>query len=146
MSKVVASLPRGLMKNSVVGAVVALVCYVTLQFIVALLIHGEMAGEEAMYPMVCGAAGLSSFLGCGYCVVKGGDGRVLSVSAVVLVFLALTAAVGLLTSEVGMIDGGLTGVGAAMAVGGLVAALVPGVHAKKGKTRRDILKGRRVRK
>ena len=48
MSKVVASLPKGLMKNSVVGAVLALACYMALQFIVALLIHSEIAGEGAM--------------------------------------------------------------------------------------------------
>lgn len=146
MSKMVASLPRGLMKNSVVGAILALVCYVLLQFFVALLMHSEVAGEGAMYPMVCAAAGLSSFLGCVYCVVKGGGGRVLSASAVVLIFLVVTVAVALLTSEVGMIDGGLTGVGAAMAAGGLLAAFVPEFWMKKGKSRRDVPKVRRVRR
>lgn len=146
MSKVVASLPKSLMKNSVVGAGLALVCYVSLQFVVALLIHSEVVGEGAMYPVICATAGLSSFLGCGYCVVRGGGGRALSASAVVLVFLTLTAAVALLTSEVGMINGGLTGVGAAMAVGGLLAALVPGSRMKNGKSRRDVSKARRSRK
>lgn len=146
MSKVVASLPKGLVKNSVVGAVLALVCYMALQFVAALLIHGEIAGEGAMYPMVCAAAGLSSFLGCGYCVLKGGDGRVLSASAVVFVFLAITVAVALLTSEAGMIEGGLTGVGAAMAAGGLLAALVPELWAKKRKPHRDVSRGRKTKK
>ena len=146
MSKVVTSLPEGLLKNSVVGAVLAVLCYVSLQFVVALLIHGEVVGEGAMYPMVCTAAGLSSCLGCGYCAVKGGGGRVLSASAVVLVFLVITVAVGSLASEVGMMGGGLTGVGSAMAAGGLLAALMPDLWAKSGKRRRDVLKSRRVRK
>ncbi len=146
MSKVLASLPGGLMKNSVIGAILALMCYVLLQFLAALLIHSEIVGEGAIYLMVCAAAGLSSFLGCAYCVIKGGDGRVLSASAVVLVFLAVTVAVGLLTGEVGTINGGLTGVGASMAAGGLLAALVPELRAKKGKTRRDMPKTRRARK
>lgn len=146
MSKVVASLPKSLMKNSIVGAILALVCYVALQFLSALLIHCEVVGEGMIYPMVCVSAGISSFLGCGYSVMRGGSGSVLSASAVVLVFLALTVAVALLASEAGGISAGLTGVGAAMAAGGLLAALIPGLRVKKGKSRRDGGKARRSKK
>lgn len=146
MSKVVAAVPKGLVKNSAIGALLALACYVALQFVSALLIHSELVGEGTLYSMVCVSAGLAAFLGCGYSVMKGGAGSVLSASAVVLVFMALTVATALVLGEQGAIGGGLTGVGGAMAVGGLAAAVVPGLWEKKGVSRRDGRKTRRSRK
>lgn len=128
MSKAIVSLPERLVKNSLIGALFALVCYVGLQFFGALLIHCEMVGEGAIYPFVCFSAGLSSFVGCGYTVVRGGSGSVLSASAVALVFLALTFVIGLLSGEAGMVGAGMVGIGGAMVVGGLLAALVFGLR------------------
>ena len=133
MPKVVASLPKHLMKNSVIGALLALFCYILLQFLGALLIHTEVVGEAMIYPMVCLSAGIASFLGCGYSVLRESSGSVLSSSTVVAVFLTLTAAVGLLAGGAEMIGAGLTGIGGAMAVGGLLAAVVPGVWNKREK-------------
>lgn len=124
MSKNVISSPVGLLKNSLIGALVALVSYVLLQFLVALLIHGEILGEGMLYLMICVAAALSSFLGCLVSVMRGGDGAVLTASAVTLVFLAVTIVVGVLSGEAGTVSAGLTGVGVAMAFGGLLAAAI----------------------
>ena len=56
----------------------------------------------------------------------------LSVSAVVAVFLAVTVAAGLLTAESLAVDTGLTGVGLSMAAGGLAAALVGSLRPSQG--------------
>lgn len=141
MSKTVARSSEGLLKNSLIGAIIALVSYVVLQCPVALLIHYEILAVEMLYPMVCVAAGLSSFLGCIFSVMRAGEGGVLSATAVALVFLAVTAVVGLLSGETGVIAAGLTGIGGAMVAGGLLAAAVPAVL-KRG-YRRDKVRGRR---
>ena len=146
MSKVVASLPGGFVRNGVVGAILALTCYVVFQFLWSFLIHCEIVGEGMVYLLVCVSAGLSAFLGCGYSAVRGGSGSVLSASAVVVVFLTLTVAVALLTGEVDSIGAGLTGIGGAMAAGGLAAALLAGMVAGKGKSGRDKMKKRRIGK
>ena len=70
MSKLVMSLPQGMVKNSVVGGVLALASYVALQFVCALLVDRGVLGMESLYPMVCVAAALASFLGCGYSVLR----------------------------------------------------------------------------
>ena len=124
MSKVVMSLPKGMVKNSVIGGVLALASYVALQFICAMLIDKEIVGMDKLYPMVCIAAFLASFLGCGYSVLKGKGTSMLSVPVVVVVFMTLTLAAALLTAEAVYIENGLTGVGLSMAGGGLLAALV----------------------
>lgn len=141
MSKTVARSPEGLLKNSLIGAIIALVSYVVLQCPVALLIHYEILAVEMLYPMVCVAAGLSSFFGCIFSVMRAGEGGVLSATAVALVFLAVTAVVGLLSGETGAIAAGLTGIGGAMVAGGLLAAAVPAVL-KRG-YRRDKARGGR---
>ena len=122
MSKVVMSLPKGMLKDSVIGGVLALVSYTALQLVCALLIDKGVLGMERLYPMVCVAAFLASFLGCGYSVLKGKGASMLSVPVVVVVFLSLAAA--LLTAETISIDNGVTGLGLSMAAGGLLAALV----------------------
>ena len=124
MSKVVMSLPKGMMKNSLTGGCVALVSYVILQLLCALLIHKELLGEDVLYPMVCVAAAAASFLGCGYSVLTRQEGAILTVSAVTAVFLLLTLAVALLANRSVAVENGLVGVGLSMAAGGLLAALV----------------------
>ena len=135
MSKLLVPNSKKLIQNSAIGAVLALVSYVVLQLPVALFIHCEVWGEEMLYLSVCIAATVASFLGCASSVMRGGEGGMLSVSAVVLVFLALTVVVGLLSGEAGTIGAGLTGVGGAMAVGGLLAGILPSWKGKK--RRRD---------
>lgn len=132
MSKEIGSLLERLLKNSAVGAVIALLCYVTLQLLCALMIHCETVGEGMIYPMVCVSAGVSSFLGCVYSVMRGGDGHILSASAVAVVFLTLTVVIGLLSCESGSIGNGLVGIGSAMAVGGLLSAAVPALVKRGG--------------
>lgn len=124
MSKVVMSLPKGMVKNSVVGGCVALAVYVALQLLCALLIHREVLGEEALYPVVCVAAAIASFLGCGYSVLTRREGAILTVSAVTAVFLALTLAIALVANRSVAVEKGLVGIGLSMAAGGLLAALV----------------------
>lgn len=131
MSKIVMSLPKGMVKNSVIGGLVALCAYAALQFLCALLIDRGILGMEQLYPMVCVAAFLASFLGCGYSVLKEKGTSMLSVPAVVVVFLALTLAAALLTAEAVSVENGLTGVGLSMAGGGLLAALI-GFNLPKG--------------
>lgn len=137
MSREIGSLLERLLKNSVIGAAIALVSYVTLQLLCALMVHCEIAGEGMIYLMVCVSAAVSSFLGCVYSVMRGGDGYILSASAVAVVFLSLTVVIGLLSCESGSIGAGLAGVGGAMAAGGLLAAAVPALM-KRG----DSTKGR----
>ena len=142
MSKVVMSLPKGMVKNSAIGGLIALGTYVALQFLCALLIDRQILGVARLYPMVCIAAALASFLGCGYSVLKGKSASMLSVSVVVVVFLTLTLAAAFLTADAISIDNGLTGIGLSMAAGGLAAALVGGSlpreksSRKRGKKRR----------
>ena len=71
MSKVVMSLPKGMVKDVTVGTVVSLGTYVGLQFLWALLIDRGMLGMERLYPLVCIAAALASFLGCGCTLLRG---------------------------------------------------------------------------
>jgi len=78
-------------------------------------------GLDQLYPLVCVTAALSSFLGCGYSVLKGKGTSMLSVPVVVVVFLSLTLAAALLTAEAVNVENGLTGLGLSMAAGGLLA-------------------------
>jgi len=126
MSKVVMSLPEGILKRSFVGGIIALAAYVVLQFLCAFLIHKEILSPQLMYQAVCISAAIASFLGCGYSVVKGRSAMMLSVSAVIVVFLALTVAVALFAAESISVERGLTGVGLSMAAGGLASALIGG--------------------
>ena len=135
MSKVVMSLPKGMVKSSIIGGFIALAAYVALQLLCALLVHRELLGEESLYPMVCVAAAAASFLGCGYSVLSRREGAVLTVSAVTIVFLALTLAVALLTEKTVAVENGLVGVGLSMAAGGLAAALVGANLPRQGRKR-----------
>ena len=126
MSKLVMSLPQGMVKNSVVGGVLALASYVALQFVCALLVDRGVLGMESLYPMVCVAAALASFLGCGCTLLRGREGAMLSVPVVVAVFMTLTLTAALLTAETISIENGVTGLGLSMAAGGLLAALIGG--------------------
>lgn len=131
MSKVVMSLPEGMVKNSLIGGLLALLSYVALQFLCALLVDRGILGLEQIYPLVCVTAALASFLGCGYSVLKGKGTSMLPVPVVVVVFLCLTLAAALLTTDAVSIENGLTGLGLSMAAGGLLAALV-GYNLPKG--------------
>ena len=124
MSKVVMSLPEGMVKNCLVGGGISLLSYVLLQMLCALLVDRGLLGLEQIYPLVCVTAALSSFLGCGYSVLKGKGTSMLSGPVVVVVFLSLTLAAALLTAEAVNVENGLTGLGLSMAAGGLLAALV----------------------
>lgn len=135
MSKPAISLPKGIVKDSLIGGAIALGAYILLQFLCALLIDKELLGLEKLYPMVCCAAAVSAFLGCGYSVLRRKETAILSVSAVVAVFLAVTLAAAFVTAEAVAIENGLTGVGLSMAAGGLAAALA-GSARPKGKRQR----------
>lgn len=141
MSKMVLSLPNGLIKNSVIGACISLASYTALQFLSAFLIHHEMLGEGVLYPMVCICAAVAAFLGCAYSALRAGGAMALNATSVVIVFLALTVAIALCTNEMGSIGMGLTGVGIAMAVGGLAAAIVCGALGTS--SRREKKRGKR---
>lgn len=136
MSKVVMSLPKGMIKDSVIGGVLALASYTALQLVCALLIDKGVLGMERLYPMVCVAAFLASFLGCGYSVLKGKGTSMLTVPVVVAVFMTLTLAAALLTADTIAIENGVTGLGLSMAAGGLLAALVGGNLPKGGRKKR----------
>lgn len=142
MSKVVMSLPKGMVKNCVVGGLLALTSYVALQFLCALLVDKGILGMEQLYPMVCAAAALASFLGCGYSVLRGTGTSMLTVPVVVAVFLTLTLAAALLTADAISIENGLTGLGLSMAAGGLLAALV-GYNLPRGGGKRRSRRKRR---
>ena len=144
MSKTVVSLPERLLRYGLIGAMISLVSYVGLQLLGALLIHYEVVGEGMIYPLVCFSAALSSFFGCGYSVVRGGGGSVLSASTVVLVFLSLTAVIGAISGESGSLGAGMVGVGGAMAVGGLCAAVL--LRLRREGHSRDRSKMKRKRK
>ena len=89
ISKPAISLPKGIVRDSLIGGAIALGAYILLQFFCALLIDRELLGLEKLYPMVCVAAAVSAFLGCGYSVLRRKEAAILSVSAVVAVFLAV---------------------------------------------------------
>ena len=124
MSKVVMSLPEGMVKNSLIGGLLALLSYVALQFLCALLVDRGILALDQIYPLVCVTAAAASFLGCGYSVLRGKGTSMLSVPVVVVVFLTLTLAAALFTADAVSIENGLTGLGLSMAAGGLLAALV----------------------
>lgn len=124
MSKVVMSLPEGMVKNSLIGGLLALASYVALQFLCALLVDRGVLGLDQIYPLVCVTAAAASFLGCGYSVLKGKGTSMLTVPVVVVVFLTLTLAAALFTADAVSVENGLTGLGLSMAAGGLLAALV----------------------
>ena len=132
MSKVVMSLPEGMVKNCLVGGAIALVSYVLLQMLCALLVDQGVLGLDQIYPLVCVTAALASFLGCGYSVLRGKGTSMLPVPVVVVVFLSLTLTAALLTTDAVSVENGLTGLGLSMAAGGLLAALV-GYNLPKGK-------------
>lgn len=140
MSKVVMSLPEGMVKNSLIGGLLALLSYAAMQLICALLVDRGVLELGQIYPLVCVTAALASFLGCGYSVLKGKGTSMLSVPVVVVVFLTLTLAAALLTADVVSVENGLTGLGLSMAAGGLLAALagynLPRGNRGKNRTRR----------
>ena len=136
MSKVVMSLPQGMVKNSVIGGLLALISYVALQFVCAMLVDKGALGLEQLYPVVRVTAAIASFLGCGYSVLRGKGTSMLTVPVVVVVFMTLTLAAALLTADTIAIENGVTGLGLSMAAGGLLAALVGGNLPKGGKRRR----------
>ena len=121
MSKVVMSLPEGMVKNCLVGGGISLLSYVLLQMLCALLVDRGVLGLDQIYPLVCR-----------YSVLKGKGTSMLSVPVVVVVFLSLTLAAALVTTDAVQIENGLTGLGLSMAAGGLLAALV-GYNLPKGK-------------
>lgn len=135
ISKPAISLPKGIVRDSLIGGAIALGDYILLQFFCALLIDRELLGLEKLYPMVCVAAAVSAFLGCGYSVLRRKEAAILSVSAVVAVFLAVTLAAAFITAETVAVENGLTGVGLSMAAGGLTAAMA-GSARPKGKRQR----------
>lgn len=146
MSGITSIVPKGLIKNSVVGACVAVCFYVVLQLISALLVHCEIADENAVYPMVCCTAALSSLAGCSYSALRGGKGSALSVSAVVLIFLSLTLIIGLSAGNSEAVAEGMVWIGAAMSAGGLVAALLVNlIRRKKNVGRKKMKRGRKVK-
>ena len=124
MSKVVMSLPEGMVKNCLIGGGISLLSYVLLQMLCALLVDRGVLALEEIYPLVCVTAALASFLGCGYSVLRGKGTSMLTVPVVVVVFLTLTLAAALFTADAVSIENGLTGLGLSMAAGGLLAALV----------------------
>ena len=137
MSKPAISLPKGIVKDSLIGGAIALGAYVLLQFFCAMLIDKELLGLEKLYPMVCIAAAVSAFLGCGYSVLRRREAAMLSVSAVVAVFLAVTLAAAFVTAETVSVENGLTGVGLSMAAGGLAAALSGSAWQSRGRGKRQ---------
>jgi len=143
MSKVVMSLPQGMVKNSAIGALIALCAYVALQFVCALLIDRGVAGLDAMYPMACVTAALAAFLGCGYSILREKGRNMLTVPVVTAVFLTVTLAAALLTTDTIAVENGLTGIGLSMAAGGLAAALVGYNLPKNGSSRSKARRRRR---
>ena len=124
MSKVVMSLPKGMIKNSVVGGLLALASYTALQLVCAFFIDKGILPLEHLYPAVCITAAAAAFLGCGYSVLRGKGTSMLTVPVVVAVFMTLTLAAAFLTADAISIENGVTGLGLSMAAGGLLAALI----------------------
>jgi len=77
-----------------------------------------------------------------FCVISGRESRVLTVSAVVAVFLTVTLAAALLTTETVAVSNGLTGVGLSMAAGGLLSSLLGSGRSGQGRRRRNRRKKR----
>lgn len=137
MSKVVMSLPKGMVKNCLVGGAIALLSYLGLQFFCAFLVHRELVGMENLYPMACVSSAVAAFLGCGYSVLRRREGSILTASVVIVVFLTVTLAAAFLTTDSIAVSNGLTGVGLSMAAGGLAAALIgANLPGKQGKGKR----------
>lgn len=145
MSKLMTAPSRGAVKSSALGGGAALVVYVLLQLVYALLIDREVVGLELLYPMVCGAAAVAAFAGCLCCVLLRGERSVLSLSGVVAVFLTLTLAAALLTADAVALEGGLAGVGLGMVAGGLLAAILTPAGSRGGRTKRRGRTGKRRR-
>ena len=61
MSKVVMSLPEGMVKNCLIGGGISLLSYVLLQMVCALLVDRGLLGLTQIYPLVCVTAALASF-------------------------------------------------------------------------------------
>jgi len=140
------SLPKGMVKDSVIGGLLALASYAALQLVCALLVDKGVLGLDQLYPPVCVTAAISSFLGCGYSVLRGKGASMLTVPVVVVVFMTLTLAAALLTADTIAIENGVTGVGLSMAAGGLLAALAGSNLMKSGRSKRRVHrtgKGRR---
>lgn len=135
MSKVIMSLPKGIVKNSVVGGLLALAAYVSLQLVCAMLVDKGVLELDRLYPAVCVTAAIASFLGCGYSVLRGKGTSMLSVPVVVVVFMTLTLAAAFFTADAIAIENGVTGLGLSMAAGGLLAALIGGNMPKGGRNR-----------
>ena len=146
MSKLYVSLPEGMVKNSVIGAGLSLGCYALLQFLTAFFVSGEFLGEETIFPAICVSAAVASFVGCLYSSVRVGWGVALSAGSAVAVFLVLTVVIALCVSETGVDGVSLTWVSAAMAMGGLMAAIVCGASGKSTVKRREKGRSRRGRK
>ena len=142
MSKVVAALSWARVKDGVIGGVLALFVYVALQLLNAFLIHREVLGAESIYVAICVSAGVSSFAGCGYSVLRRGRENVLGATVVVIVFVLLTAAVGVLSGGEGA-GTGMVGVGGAMAAGGLMAAVTGAMTREGSRGRYEKMRGRR---
>lgn len=149
MSKIVMSLPDGMIKGGCIGAAVSLICYALLQLLVAFLICEEIIGEEMLRSAVCISAGVSSFVGCWCGAVRSKKGTVFSAVTVVSVFFVLTLLIGFLLGELGVNGDILVGVGTSMSVGGLVAAFICGARGnrvgsrvEKGKRRREKRSGK----
>ena len=92
MSKVVMSLPEGMVKNCLIGGGISLLSYVLLQMVCALLVDRGLLGLTQIYPLVCVTAALASFLGCGYSVWKGKGTSMLTVPVVAMVMVSLSLA------------------------------------------------------
>ena len=143
MPKVELSLPDGMMKKGIVGALISMACYVAMQCLVAFLVCREIVSPEMIYPAACVSAAIASFVGC---LFGSGKGSGMSSAVVVTVYLALTVLIGLCTSEHGINGSGLAGVGIAMSLGGLASAFVGGTMGKSGSGRRERGRSRRRRK
>lgn len=131
MSKVVMSLPGGMIKNSLIGAAIALGSYVTLQFLVALLVDNGVVEEGAVYLAACICAGAASFLGCAYSALRVGGGMALSAASVVIIFFMLVLTISMCAGEAGGVEmENAGGIITSMAVGGLSAAVICGVKGK----------------
>lgn len=145
MSKVVVALPKGGLKRTAVGGVIAFVLYVLCQGVCALLIHKGVMPEGFLYPAVCVSAAVSSLAGCLYTMGRGKSASVLTVLAVAAVFLMLTLAVAVFNADGIAVEQGVVGIGLSMCAGALIAALIGGgsTAGRGGQKRRRAGKGRK---
>ena len=146
MSKIVVSLPKGMVRDGVIGALVSLICYVLLQFLAAFLISKEMMGEEMLYSEVYISSGISSFVGCLCGLFRGKRGVGLSAATVVAVFFVLTLMIGFCFGETRGFCDGFAWVGVSISVGGLMAALIYGLGGGSTKKKRELGHGRRSKR